>query len=173
MNAFQVVRWVRYVTLAVSATIALGVAVAFAPTLTGKQVMVVTSGSMDPWAPVGSIVVTEMVEATSIRVGDVITFKPEGGSTTTHRVIKILGSDNGTVSFKTQGDANPDPDPMPVTVNGQVARGGQVIPHLGRVLAAIRTPIAFLALALVGLATSALEKRALPLVGPGVQPMPV
>lgn len=157
-RAYLATRIVRYLTLTVSVALALAVAVAFVPTLFGREVLVVTSGSMEPWASVGSVVVTRSAPAAAVGVGDVITFRPPHGATTTHRVIEVQARDANGSTFITQGDANEDPDPTPVRITGSVPKAERVLPVVGTILAAIRTPLAFLALVLLGLASALLEK---------------
>lgn len=165
-------RWARYAAMVASLLLALLVGAAFAPTLFGRQIMVVTSGSMEPWASVGSVVVTRMTDVTSVGVGDVITFRNEAGTATTHRIVEVVERDGASATYVTRGDANEDADPAPIRVTGRVAKAETVVPHVGRVLAAVRSPIAFLALVLLGLSAAALEKATTLLtVRPGVRPM--
>jgi signal peptidase len=166
-----VARVIRFATASVAIGLTLAVATAFVPTLLGREVMIVTTASMEPWAPVGSAVVTRMVDARTVGVGDVITFRPSDAPPTTHRVIEVTEHGTGAATFITKGDANEDPDPTPVRIAGDVAIAERVIPHLGRLLAAVRSPIAFLALALIGFAAAALERAVAALNRPRVRPM--
>lgn len=70
----------------------------------------IASGSMSPALKVGDIVVVQGVSPTSIQVGDIIVFDSPQGSRTIHRVTKVQTLPNGTIQFKTQGDANPNED---------------------------------------------------------------
>lgn len=171
--AFQLSRIVRYLTTGVTLALAMMIALAFLPTLFGRQVMVVTSGSMEPSIPVGAIVVTRMVPVDDLGVGDVITYRPKGGSTTTHRIVKVERREPGSAMFVTKGDANEDVDPKATAIVGEVASAERVIPFLGRALAAMRSPIAFLALILLGMASALLEKVTTRLLEQGRDPRPV
>ena len=74
----------------------------------------ISSGSMEPYIPVGAMVVTKPVDVEDIHEGDVITFYPVfwQGNMMVHRVVEV---DPGPpVSFVTQGDANLSPDPQKV-----------------------------------------------------------
>ena len=104
------------------------------------QGYVVLSGSMEPAMSPGDAVIVNDVPAAEIEQNDVITFGgQEGGTPTTHRVIEVVERD-GTTAFRTQGDANEDPDATLVTpdqVQGKVMSvGGQllVIPLIGYVI---------------------------------------
>lgn len=111
------------------------------PQLVGaSQGYVVLSGSMEPVMSPGDAIIIEDVEPTNIQEGDIITFG--GGvdsSPTTHRVIEVTQQD-GTLAFRTEGDANEDPDSSLVTpdeIQGRVMSvGGQpfVIPYIGYVV---------------------------------------
>jgi signal peptidase len=103
-------------TLVLVAVVVL-VAVLAAPGVIGaKESFVVLSGSMEPEIQAGDVVVVKEVPTEDIEVGDVITYDSNGelgGERTdrvTHRVIDVRQTDSGT-AFKTQGDANEDPDP--------------------------------------------------------------
>lgn len=101
------------------------------------QSYVVLSGSMEPAMSPGDVIIVNSVPASAIERNDVITFGGQGGETpTTHRVIEVVEQD-GTTAFRTQGDANEDPDGSLVTpdrVQGKVLSPGGyllVIPLIG------------------------------------------
>jgi len=81
----------------------------------GLQPMVMITGSMTRTIPVGSLVVDQTVSPSSLRVGDVISFrKPLGApGLATHRIIEIQRS-NGHVVYRTKGDSNPVADPWAI-----------------------------------------------------------
>lgn len=130
-------------------------ALAFAPTLLGYESSVVTTGSMGSAAPTGSVVLTRMVDARAIGVGDIVSYRSPGRSIpVTHRVVGVSTRDGHPV-FTTKGDANATPDAEPVTVNGTIARVERVIPYAGLVVRLARTPaggLVLFVLPLVGLA---------------------
>jgi len=79
------------------------------------QSYVVLSGSMEPAMSPGDVIIVNSVPASAIERNDVITFGGQEGDTpTTHRVIEVVEQD-GTTAFRTQGDANEDPDGALVT----------------------------------------------------------
>ena len=68
----------------------------------------VASGSMSPALEVGDLVIVQGVPASNIQVGDIIVFDSPQGVRTIHRVTRIQTLPNGTIQFKTKGDANPN-----------------------------------------------------------------
>ncbi len=95
--------------------VSLGALAFVLPSSLGFQRYVITGGSMTGTYDKGSIVFEREVPAHELTVGDVITYQPPAASgvTTlvTHRVIRITHDDKGNQVLRTQGDANPDPDP--------------------------------------------------------------
>ncbi len=133
--------WNVTVTLLLVAAFAL--AVAFAGVrLVGLTPFTVTSGSMEPLYPVGSIVYVKKVTPSEIAVGDAITFHLSGGAIATHQVWAIEGE-----SFRTQGIANRTPegaiqhDAAPVPFDDLIGKPVACIPGLGYLYTAIRTPV--------------------------------
>jgi signal peptidase len=84
------------------------------PSALGYDRYVITGGSMSGTFEKGSVVFTRPVKEEDLEVGDVVTYVPpaDSGVTTlvTHRIHDIR-TRNGVPSFRTQGDANADPDP--------------------------------------------------------------
>jgi signal peptidase len=116
------------------------VVLAFAPTLFGYESFVVTSGSMGGSAPVGSVVLTRMVDARAIASGDVITYRHPGADVVTHRVLAIENREQG-IAFRTKGDANAAEDPVPFYLREgrSVARVERVVPFAGHIVGLGRT----------------------------------
>ncbi|PZF53288.1 signal peptidase I [Curtobacterium sp. MCSS17_008] len=121
---------------------------------TGLSLIVVTTGSMSPTVPAGSVVVSERVPAASVRAGQVVTVPRPGASLpVTHRVVTVERVTGDTVArqFTLRGDANGtnDRDQYIVREAGLVIAAA---PVLGSVLQAASTPAARgLAVAVVGL----------------------
>ncbi len=133
--------WNVTVTLLLIAALVL--AAAFAGVrLLGLTPFTVTSGSMAPVYPVGSIVYVKQVEPSQVAVGDAITFRLSGGAIATHQVWAIEGN-----SFRTQGIANRTSDgaiqhdAAPVPFDDLIGKPVACIPGLGYLYAAIRTPV--------------------------------
>jgi signal peptidase len=126
--------------------------------LRGQQLMVLTSGSMAPVYPAGSAVVAEPITPDQLRVGQVITFRPDGGDKfVTHRIVALrqlpktdeagneLRDSNGrllTEGFaQTMGDGNEDPDPNLINVSQVRFLIVDGHPELGSWLLWSRTPM--------------------------------
>ncbi len=105
----------------------------------GWSVDAVLSGSMEPTLRSGGIAVTRPVDPAEVQAGDIITFRsPLTGELTSHRVIEAGGGTSPV--FRTQGDANQDPDPFSV-------RGGHItgrvcfhVPYAGYAAMFVKTP---------------------------------
>lgn len=128
--------------LLVAAGILFG-ALLIAPSLLGWERYVIVSGSMTGTYGRGSLVFDEVVPVKSLKVGDVITYKPPRGAgptgLVTHRISSI-GKDpkNGAPVFRTKGDANKVADPWTfVLPDKRQARVVTGIPHVGFALAAL------------------------------------
>lgn len=113
-------------------------ALALLPAL-GMRTMIVLSGSMAPTFDTGDAVVVAETPPDEVTVGDVITFAGYGTDRlTTHRVIDVREVD-GQLHYRTQGDANPDPDPNLAPAGGLQGEVRLAVPHLGRVLQPLMT----------------------------------
>ena len=98
---------------------------------TDMPFVAVASGSMRPTLEVGDLVIVQGVPASEIKEGDIIVFNNPGEKTyKIHRVIAIETLANGTIRFKTKGDANPTEDPWipEQNVKGRVLNR---IPYIG------------------------------------------
>lgn len=133
--------------------------------LLGWQRYVIVSGSMTGTYDRGSLVLDQVVPTASLRVGDVITYRPPPGAArhelVTHRIASIeRGRDGGRV-YRTKGDANPVADPWTFRLpNERQARVRAGIPYAGYAVAALsdrraRLLIVGLPAALIALASLA------------------
>jgi signal peptidase len=127
-------------TQAIKITISALIVVLFAVSLLfvgiralGMASFVVTGGSMEPTIHKGSLVIDAPVTADALKLGDIITFD-HYDQTTTHRIVGIEGTANGTM-FSTKGDANQVGDPEPLTFPGRVGLVKLAIPGLGYAVA--------------------------------------
>jgi signal peptidase len=128
-------------TLAVATGLLFG-AILVAPALLGWQRYVIVSGSMTGTYDRGSLVMDQVVPVSSLKVGDVITYRPPAGSgpegLVTHRIASITADKLGHQVFRTKGDANAAPDPWTFSLpNREQARVRVGIPYAGFVLAAL------------------------------------
>lgn len=100
------------------------------PRLFGIRIYGVMTGSMTPAYPVGGVVYVKGMEAESIQVGDVITYRM--GTDTeyfmTHRVVEMADG-----FFRTKGDANEAADPEPVSYERLIGRVVFYLPGYAKV----------------------------------------
>ena len=143
--------WVYGLALAVSLVgVVLSNAVPLWYRAHGERLLVVTSGSMAPQIAAGDAVVIRPLEATELRVGQVVTFQaPQAQRYTTHRIVAIEqrylvknpGPDDHAAYFiRTQGDNNrtPDPDLTPIgSIRGIVT---ETLPGWGHFLTWAHSP---------------------------------
>lgn len=113
-----------------------------APSLLGYERYVITGGSMTGTIDKYSIVFERDVPVADLAVGDVITYlpPPDSGVTNlvTHRIIDIGTAQDGSPLLRTQGDANPQPDPWTFSLTAAeqpVVR--HHVPEVGRVMVAL------------------------------------
>jgi signal peptidase len=101
----------------------------------GFRPVAVYSGSMVPTLRVGSVAVDRPVAASSVRVGDVITFTDPyvSGRLVTHRVVRIFHTTKGP-AYQTKGDANSARDPWTVRLPDRVGRVQFDVPVVGYIL---------------------------------------
>lgn len=79
--------------------------------------MMFRTGSMSPTIPAGSVAVVQLIPASDIEVGDVVTVDREGQLPVTHRVTSIApGASDAERVITMRGDANAADDPYPYTV---------------------------------------------------------
>ncbi|WP_433200388.1 signal peptidase I [Dactylosporangium sp. CS-047395] len=109
--------------------------------LLGVRFLPILTGSMTPYSPTGSLVMTVPVDAAQIHTGDVIAFRPpapfvvNGGRPVMHRV-QSIGTAAGKPFMTTKGDANQQADPWQVSLDGgQFRKAVFVVPHVGRIFA--------------------------------------
>lgn len=116
----------------------------------GYQNLFVRSGSMTGFASIGSLVVAQPLQASDVEVGDVILLhrQHEGRpmAPVLHRVIERSVGEDGAITVRTKGDANPDPDPEPYPLPSSTITPVLVVPGLGYVLATLRSPAGWLGL---------------------------
>jgi len=122
----------------------------------GYQVMVVTSGSMEPTIKTGSVVVVHEVD--DYQVGEIITYyeRGQGELSTTHRIFadKIVSDE---VVYLTKGDANEDVDEGFVKEEYIVGKVIASAPGFGYVLSMAKTWYGFLLLVGLPFVLAALE----------------
>lgn len=113
------------------------------PTLFGYSTAVVVSGSMS-----GTIDVDDMViihRQNSYSDGDVITYINSNSNLVTHRIYEVTKD-----GYITKGDANNTPDKEIVTKDNVVGIVVMVIPKIGLLISALKTPLGMLCIVLAG-----------------------
>lgn len=111
----------------VVATLALVASVAFAALrFGGFATFIITGRSMEPAVPVGSLIVVQPVDPSTLREGDVVT-QVIARQARTHRILV----DHGNGMYTTKGDANPVADPERVAFVGRAGLVRATIPLLG------------------------------------------
>lgn len=109
--------------------------------LSGYERYVITGGSMSGSIEKGSLVLARPVPVEDLRVGDVITYQPPADtgltSLVTHRIVEIDTAE-GRPLFRTQGDANADPDPWTFLLDQPTQPVVEhAVPEIGRVFVAL------------------------------------
>lgn len=149
----------------------------------GQEMFSVLSGSMEPYLHTRSTVLIDTtVDTDTLGVGDPITFMTgRNKPPTTHRIVEVFTDDAGKTFYRTQGDANEDPDPEPVSpanVLGVVhtdlddvwtAPGGHEVP-LGQAVTWTRTTEGRIALIAPAVAAFVLGELAVGLSGTFLDP---
>jgi len=129
-------RTIARVTTGLVAGSVVALVVAYAALLVaGYQPVAVYSGSMRPTLGVGSLAIDRVVEARTVRVGDVITFNDPfvKGRLVTHRIAAIVPTNHG-LAYRTKGDANAARDPWAIQLPGRVGRVAVDVPLAGYIL---------------------------------------
>ena len=120
--------------------------------LTGRQVMIVGGGSMEPAVGLGAVVIISPVAPDDLRVGDVVSLRAgEKNAIFTHRIVSIVDRPDGRW-IGTKGDANAEPDPTIVPASAVIGRSELVVPYAGYLLQVLSIPVGVLFL--VGLAAT-------------------
>lgn len=102
-------------------------AIALLPVTFGWAPYVVTTGSMAPRIPAGTVLVASPPPAAAVAPGAVVVFTDASGRTLTHRVVETGAAGR----YRTRGDANAVPDAAPVDHDQVLGVGRVVVPLLG------------------------------------------
>lgn len=141
-------RRIAHVVVGLIAALSLGLllTVTIGPRTGRFQVMTVLSGSMGATAPRGSLAIVTPKPRDELAVGDVLTYAipVEDHQVVTHRVIDVSRKARTTV-VRTKGDANTAPDPWVAELHDRTVWTERfAIPHAGRAITLLRTPVAHL-----------------------------
>lgn len=113
------------------------------PTAFGFSSAVVISGSMSGTIEVNDMIITQAQDSYS--PGDIISYDT-GSSIVTHRILEVTEE-----GFVTKGDANNTEDLNKVAPAQVVGKVVLVIPGLGTIIEALRTPLGMLCIVLLGI----------------------
>ena len=117
---------------------------ALGPHLFGYRTMTMLTASMAPEIEPGDITVVTPLAVEDVTAGMVIAYHIpiDDHRVVTHRVIAVERGLDGTVTVQTKGDANEAVDPWKATLQGDTAWQVQgVVPEVGHVIQALRTPV--------------------------------
>ncbi len=119
--------------LVVLAVVAPVIVLALLPAGLGLERYVADSDAMEPAIPYGSVMLEREVPVSSLRVGDVVSFRPPAGGgadgLVTQRVVSVMGRE-----VRTRGDASPAAEPQLLPGDAPTqSRVVTTVPHLGHV----------------------------------------
>lgn len=95
--------------------------------------LTIGSGSMKDSIDIGDVVIVKKLkpeELNQIKVGTVLVFKMDN-KVIVHRVVEIKKDNDGSLLFKTKGDANKENDNWVVTERGVIGTTNHLIPFVG------------------------------------------
>ncbi len=134
-------RWSLRMLVSTAVLAFLGLAVG--PHVLDYRTMTMLTGSMAPTIDPGDVVVSTPLDVEDVTAGMVITYHipVDDHRVVTHRVIDVEHTADGSVSVRTQGDANAAPDPWTAVLTGDTAYQVQaVVPEVGHLITALRNP---------------------------------
>lgn len=110
------------------------------PDFLGYKPMIVLSGSMETSIYTGDLVFVKEVDPETLKENDIIAFRNEANTVTTHRIIEIITDSEGKKEFRTKGDNNVTEDIN--LVQEEDIEGVYIsrIPKLGNVLMQLKEP---------------------------------
>jgi signal peptidase I len=140
--AARMLPWLVRGLVAVAVVAFLGLAVG--PHAFGYRTMTMLTASMAPEIEPGDITVVTPLAVDDVTEGMVIAYHIpiDDHRVVTHRVIDVQRGLDGTTTVQTKGDANEATDPWLATLEGDTAWQVQaVVPEIGHLIQALRTPV--------------------------------
>lgn len=118
------------------------------PDIFGIKPFIVLSGSMETEIYTGDLAFVKIIDTNEIKEKDIIAFRNDENTVTTHRVVGII-KENGNTYFKTKGDANNVEDAS--LVNSEAVEGIYTgkISKIGSMLMFLQEPIGLVIVLLV------------------------
>lgn len=120
------------------------------PDVLGYKPMIVLSGSMETSIYTGDLVFVKMVDTNTLKENDIIAFRNETNTVTTHRIVELV-KENGNTLFRTKGDNNNAEDAKLVQANEVEGVYAFKISGLGDVLMFLKEPKSLIILLLATL----------------------
>jgi signal peptidase len=117
---------------------------ALGPHVFGYRTMTMLTGSMAPEIDRGDVTIVTPLAVSEVTEGMVIAYHIpiDDHRLVTHRVVSVEHGTDGSVTVQTKGDANEAVDPWLATLQGDTAyQVRAVIPEVGHLLQALRTPV--------------------------------
>ena len=117
---------------------------AVGPHVLGYRTMTMLTASMSPVIDPGDVTIVTPLAVTEVTEGMVITYHIPIGEhqLVTHRVVSVEHGTDGSVTVQTKGDNNDGIDPWLATLEGDTAyQVRAVVPEIGHVIHALRTPV--------------------------------
>ena len=114
------------------------------PSVFGYKPFIVLSGSMQPNIKIGDLVFVKSSKVENLNVNDIVAFKTNDNTVTTHRIIDIDTTTKGERCFITKGDSNNVKDEELVCKNNLEGKMVKRIPKLGKFINFIQQPLGFL-----------------------------
>lgn len=141
-----------------------GIVALLVPTLLGYDRYVIVSNSMEGVFERGAVVFSKPQPVAELKVGDVITYRPPANTginhLVTHRISERTVNEDGTVMFRTKGDANPGNDPWVFSlVNAEQNVMQYYVPGVGYALIFLSNPT--VRMVLIGIPAIAIAGMAL------------
>jgi signal peptidase len=129
----------RRLGLYVAVAVAGAALVAVGWRLLSGQLYVMTTDSMAPSLPSGSLLLALPTDPATIAPGEIVVFQSpfDQHGTVTHRVIGVTLEPQGAI-LQTRGDANPTVDPWPVSASAVRGKVVAVVPWVGYVLLSLQ-----------------------------------
>jgi len=129
------------VTAQAAALVVVGALLAMTlPAFAGFHTVTVMSGSMGSALRVGSVAVTQPIEAADVHEGDIVAFSAsERTAPVLHRVVAITVDEDGHRIATTRGDANDASDQHPLILDGDGERVVYSVPWVGYLLVFVQS----------------------------------
>jgi signal peptidase I len=139
--AARVLPWAVRAIVVVAVVSFAGLAVG--PHVLGYRTMTMLTASMSPVIDPGDVTIVTPLAVAEVTAGMVITYHVPIGEhqLVTHRVVSVEHGTDGSVTVQTKGDNNETIDPWTATLQGDTAyQVRAVVPEIGHVISALRTP---------------------------------